>query len=70
MHFKRFFNFKPNKNNNLFIIFNNGKVLFDLDQKTFLLNSSFLNFENYDFEKVGIAEDGEMNVYAIELYRY
>ena len=67
MHFKRFFNFKPNKNNNLFIIFNNGKVLFDLDQKTFLLNSSFLNFENYDFEKVGIAEDGEMNVYAIDI---
>ena len=67
MHFKRFFEFKPDNNNNLFIIFNNNKVLFDLDQKTFVLNASFLSFQNYDFEKVGIAEDDGMNIYSIDI---
>ena len=28
MHFKRFFEFKPN-NNNIFIIYNDGKVIYD-----------------------------------------
>ena len=44
MHFKRFFNIKP-ENTNLFIIFKNNKVFYDLNDKTFLLNSSFLHFE-------------------------
>ena len=67
MHFKRFFEFKPDNNNNLFIIFNNNKVLFDLDLKTFVFNASFLSFQNYDFEKVGIAEDDGMNIYSIDI---
>jgi hypothetical protein len=40
MHFKRFFEFKPN-NNNIFIIYKDGKVIYDLDQKTFMLEESF-----------------------------
>jgi len=66
MHFKRFFNIKP-ENTNLFIIFNNNKVIFDLNDKTFLLNSSFLNFTNYNFKKIGIAEDGGVNIYAADI---
>ena len=44
MHFKRFFEFKPN-NNNIFIIYKDGKVIYDLDQKTFMLEEPFLNYE-------------------------
>ena len=66
MHFKRFFKIKP-ENTNLFIIFNNNKVIFDLNDKTFLLNSSFLNFTNYNFKKIGIAEDGGVNIYAADI---
>jgi hypothetical protein len=57
MHFKRFLDIKP-EISNLFIIFINNKVLYDLNDKTFLLNSSYLNFSNYNFKKIGIAEDG------------
>ena len=66
MHFKRFFNIKP-ENTNLFIIFNNNKVIFDLNDKTFLLNSSFLNFTNYNFKKIGIAINGGMSIYAADV---
>jgi len=66
MHFKRFFNIKP-ENTNLFIIFNNNKVFYDLNDKTFLLNSSFLYFTNYDFKKIGIAEDNGLNIYAADI---
>ena len=66
MHFKRFFNIK-HENNNLFIIFNNNKVIFDLNDKTLLLNSSFLNFNNYNLKKIGIAEDGGVNIYAADI---
>ena len=66
MHFKRFFNIKP-ENTNLFIIFNNNKVFYDLSDKTFLLNSSFLHFTNYNFKKIGIAEDNGLNIYAADI---
>ena len=49
MHFNRFFEFKPENTNNLFIIFKDRKVLYDLDQNIFLLNSSYLQFEAYSF---------------------
>ena len=52
---------------NLFIIFNNNKVFYDLNDKTFLLNSSFLHFTNYNFKKIGIAEDGGVNIYAADI---
>jgi|TARA_B110000259_G_scaffold73066_1_gene86039 NAD+ diphosphatase len=67
MHFNRFFNFKPENNNNLFIIFKDNKVLYDLDQKTFLLNSSYLKFEDYSFELIGIGTDDGMNIYSVDI---
>jgi NAD+ diphosphatase len=66
MHFKRFLDIKP-EISNLFIIFINNKVLYDLNDKTFLLNSSFLNFSNYNFKRIGIAEDGDVNIYAADI---
>jgi NAD+ diphosphatase len=66
MHFKRFLDIKP-EISNLFIIFINNKVLYDLNDKTFLLNSSYLNFSNYNFKKIGIAEDGDVNIYAADI---
>jgi len=67
MHFNRFFEFKPENNNNLFIIFKDRKVLYDLDQKTFLFNSSYLKFENYSFELIGIGKKDDMNVYSVDI---
>ena len=65
MHFKRFFDFKPN-NNNIFIIYNNGKVIYDTDQKTFLLDESFLVYENTS-SKIGIAIKDNSNIYAVDV---
>lgn len=65
MHFKRFFEFKPN-NNNIFIIYKDGKVIYDLDQKTFMLEESFLNYE-VECIKIGIAINGKSNIYAVDL---
>ena len=67
MHFNRFFEFKPENNNNLFIIFKDRKVLYDLDQKTFLFNSSYLKFENYSFELIGIGKKDDMNIYSVDI---
>ena len=67
MHFNRFFEFKPENNNNLFIIFKHRKVLYDLDQKTFLFNSSYLKFENYSFELIGIGKKDGMNIYSVDI---
>ncbi|MDA0976899.1 MAG: NAD(+) diphosphatase, partial [Proteobacteria bacterium] len=66
MHFKRFLDIKS-EISNLFIIFINNKVLFDLNEKTFLLNSSYLNFNNFNFKKIGIAEDNGIKIYVIDL---
>ena len=67
MHFNRFFEFKPENTNNLFIIFKDRKVLYDLDQKTFLLNSSYLKFEDYSFEIIGIGKEDDMNIYSVDI---
>ncbi|MDA7829351.1 NAD(+) diphosphatase [Gammaproteobacteria bacterium] len=67
MHFNRFFEFKPKNTNNLFIIFKDRKVLYDLDQKTFLLNSSYLKFEDYSFEIIGIGKEDDMNIYSVDI---
>ena len=67
MHFNRFFEFKPENTNNLFIIFSDRKVLYDLDQKTFLLNSSYLKFEDYSFEIIGIGKEDDMNIYSVDI---
>ena len=67
MHFNRFFEFKPENTNNLFIIFRDRKVLYDLDQKTFLLNCSYLKFEDYSFEIIGIGKEDDMNIYSVDI---
>ncbi|MDA1083211.1 MAG: NAD(+) diphosphatase [Proteobacteria bacterium] len=38
-----------------------------MNDKTYLLNSSFLNFINYNFKKIGIAEDNGINIYAVDV---
>lgn len=65
MHFKRFFEYKPN-NNNIFIIYKDGKVIYDLDQKTFMLDESFLNYGD-ESKKIGIAVNGKSNIYAVDV---
>ena len=50
-----------------FIIYNNGKVIYDTDQKTFLLDESFLVYENTS-SKIGIAIKDNSNIYAVDLY--
>ena len=67
MHFNRFFEFKPENTNTLFIIYKDRKVLYDLDQKTFLLNSSYLKFEDYSFEIIGIGKEDDMNIYSVDI---
>ena len=52
---------------NLFIIFRDRKVLYDLDQKTFLLNCSYLKFEDYSFEIIGIGKEDDMNIYSVDI---
>ena len=66
MYFKRFFEFKPN-NNNIFILYKDGKVIYDLDQKTFMLEESFLNYEVESTKKIGIAINGKSNIYAVDV---
>lgn len=65
MHFKRFFEFKPNKNN-IFIIYRDGKVIYDLDEKTFMLQESFLSYEVNSI-KIGIAITDNSNIYAVDV---
>ena len=44
MHFKRFLDIKAS-NNNILIIFKNNKILYEPDEKTFLLQQNLLNIE-------------------------
>ena len=65
MHFKRFLDIKAS-NNNVLIIFKNNKILYEPNEKTFLLQENLLNIEIKDHLYIGIANNGE-NIYAVDI---
>ena len=65
MHFKRFLDIKAS-NNNILIIFNNNKILYEPNEKTFLLQESLLNIQIEDHLYIGIANNGS-DIYAVDI---
>ena len=65
MHFKRFLDIKAS-NNNILIIFNNNKILYEPNLKTFLLQENVLNIQIKDHLYVGIGNDGN-DIYAVDI---
>lgn len=65
MHFKRFLDIKAS-NNNILIIFNNNKILYEPNLKTFLLQENLLNIEIKDHLYIGIGNNGS-DIYAVDI---
>ena len=65
MHFKRFFDISGT-DNNLYIIFNNNKILFEPESSTFVLKSNYVNIDFENSIVVGIAEN-ENKIYAVDI---
>ena len=65
MHFKRFIDIKAS-NNNILIIFNNNKILYEPNIKTFLLEENLLNIKINEHLYVGIANNGK-DIYAVDI---
>ena len=65
MHFKRFLDIKAS-NNNILIIFNNNKILYEPNLKTFLLQENLLNIEIKDHLYIGIGNNGN-DIYAVDI---
>jgi len=65
MHFKRFLDIKAS-NNNILIIFNNNKILYEPNEKTFLLQENLLNIQIKDHLYIGIANNGA-DIYAVDI---
>ena len=65
MHFKRFLDIKAS-NNNILIIFNNNKILYEPNEKTFLLQENLLSINIKDHLYVGIANNGA-DIYAVDI---
>ena len=66
MQFKRFLEINLNDSNE-YIIFKDQKILYEPNLKTFLLNSEFLNIDLDSSIYVGIAENNEKKIYAIDI---
>ncbi len=65
MHFKRFLDIKAS-NNNILIVFKNNKILYEPNEKTFLLQHNLLNIEIKNHLYIGIANNGK-NIYAVDI---
>ena len=65
MHFKRFLDIKAS-NNNILIIFNNNKILYEPNLKTFLLEENLLNIQIKDHLYIGIGNNGK-DIYAVDI---
>ena len=65
MHFKRFIDIKAS-NNNILIIFNNNKILYEPNLKTFLLEENLLNIQIKDHLYIGIGNNGK-DIYAVDI---
>jgi len=65
MHFKRFLDIKAS-NNNILIIFNNNKIIYEPNLKTFLLEEKLLNIQFKDHLYIGIGNDGN-DIYAVDI---
>ena len=65
MHFKRFLDIKAN-NNNILIIFNNNKILYDPNLQTFLLQENLLNIDIKEHLYIGIGNNGN-DIYAVDI---
>ena len=65
MHFKRFLDIKAS-NNNILIIFNNNKIIYEPNLKTFLLEENLLNIQFKDHMYIGIGNNGN-DIYAVDI---
>ncbi len=65
MHFKRFLEING-KENHHFIVFNNNKIIYEPELKTFILESGYLNIDINASDIVGIAVD-EKKIYAVDI---
>ena len=65
MHFKRFLDIKAN-NNNILIIFNNNKILYEPNLQTFLLQENLLNIDIKKHLYIGIGNNGN-DIYAVDI---
>jgi|TARA_B100001093_G_scaffold65242_1_gene55162 NAD+ diphosphatase len=65
MHFKRFLDIKAS-NNNILIIFNNNKIIYEPNLKTFLLEEKLLNIQFKDHLYIGIGNNGN-DIYAVDI---
>tara|TARA_B100000925_G_scaffold101120_1_gene74176 strand:- start:266 stop:1084 length:819 start_codon:yes stop_codon:yes gene_type:complete len=66
MQFKRFLEINTENSNDL-IVFKNHKILYEPNLKTFLLNSDFLNIDFDNSLHVGIGENNNKKIYAIDI---
>jgi len=65
MHFKRFFDISGT-DNNLYIIFNNNKILFEPESNSFVLKSNYVNIDFENSIVIGIGEN-ENKIYAVDI---
>ena len=65
MHFKRFLDIKAS-DNNILIIFNNNKILYEPNLQTFLLQENLLNIDIKEHLYIGIGNNGN-DIYAVDI---
>ena len=66
MNFERFLDINI-KDNNHFIVFNNNKILYESESKSFLLDGKFLDIDIENSVLVGIAKNNGINIYGLDI---
>ena len=66
MNFERFLDINI-KDNNHFIVFNNNKILYESESKSFLLDGKFLDIDIKNSVLVGIAKNNGINIYGLDI---
>ena len=66
MNFERFLDINI-KDNNHFIVFNDNKILYESESKSFLLDGKFLDIDIENSVLVGIAKNNGINIYGLDI---
>ena len=66
MNFERFLDININDNNH-FIVFNDNKILYESESKSFLLDGKFLDIDIENSVLVGIAKNNGINIYGLDI---
>ena len=66
MDFERFLDINI-KDNNHFIVFNDNKILYESESKSFLLDGKFLDIDIENSVLVGIAKNNGINIYGLDI---